>query len=160
MIIIPNYNANGQLNFYSTRNYMGHDMKFVNNSQDKNLIGFELQLSPNQPLILAEGALDAMTVRFNGTPLYGKLLSSNLKIYILENEIKDIYICLDPDAIKQSISYLKYLKQFGITTYFVKFPPNTDLNQLGFEKSWQYINEARPLTDDELFEQEVRFKLR
>jgi hypothetical protein len=158
MLIFPNYNSEGKLNFYTTRSYIG-EKKFINEKIDRNVVGFEMQLSTGLPLILTEGPIDAMTVRVNASPLYGTQFSKALKAYILDNDISDVYMCLDPDAVKYQIDFLKYLNIFGVNAYNVKIPNNEDINSLGYENSWELINSTKPITVGELFDLEIKMKL-
>jgi hypothetical protein len=158
MLIFPNYNSNGTLNFFTSRSYIG-EKRFVNDKVDRNVVGFELQLSNGLPLILTEGAIDAITLRINASPLYGTQFSNALKAYILDNDVSDVYMCLDPDAIKYQIDFLKYLNVFGVNAYNVIIPENHDINSLGYENSWELINSAKSITDGELFELEIKMKL-
>ena len=158
MLIFPKYDTDGNLNFLTTRSYLG-DKRFVNERISRNIVGFEMQLSYNIPLILTEGAIDAITVRFNGSPMYGSSMPNRLKMYILDNEISDVYLCLDPDALKMQIQYLKYLHIFGIKSYHVKIPTGYDINKLGYENSWNLINETKPISEGELFDLEVKMKM-
>lgn len=158
MLIFPNYTKEGKLNFYTTRSYLG-EKKFINEKIDRNVVGFEMQLSTGLPLILTEGPIDAMTVRVNASPLFGTQFSRALKAYILDNDISDVYMCLDPDAIKYQLDFLKYLNVFGIRAYNVKIPVDDDINSLGYENSWELINSTKPITDGELFDLEIKMKL-
>ena len=118
-----------------------------------------MQLSTGLPLILTEGPIDAMTVRVNASPLFGTQFSNALKAYILDNDVSDVYMCLDPDAIKYQLDFLKYLNVFGIRAYNVKIPVDEDINSLGYENSWELINSTKPITDGELFDLEIKMKL-
>lgn len=159
MLIFPNYDSHGNLNFFSTRSFL-NTKTFINNSQSRNVVGFELQLCTSLPLILTEGAIDAITVRINASPLYGKVMSTNLKVFILENDISDVILCLDPDAINNTIQYIKYLNIFGVKVYNIEFPDNNDVNSIGYDETWKLIDNRKLLTNDDIFELEVLNKLR
>lgn len=155
MLIFPNYDSVGTLNYFTTRTFKrGNGKKFQNPHDSKNVIGFELQLNPDLPLIIVESALDAMVVKRNVTPLYGTILSNNLKLWIFENDVKDIYICLDPDALKYSIKYAQYFMYNGKNVYFVQM--DEDPNDLGYEKMWDKINSTEKLTEEKLFDFKVK----
>jgi len=157
LLIFPNYDQNGNLNFYTTRSFMnGSSTKFVNAPYDRNVIGFEMQLNWNLPLLICESALDAITLRINSTPMYGKTMSKSLKLAILENEVSEIYLCLDPDALKQQMKYIKYLLGLGIKVYHVKYPENSDVNKLGYKLSWDLINSTLPMNENSFFELEIQ----
>ncbi len=157
MIIFPNYDSHGKLNFYSSRTFMRNSMqKFKNTDISRNVVGFELQINPNQPLILVESALDAITIKRNASPLYGKQLLPALKEYILLYEISDVYICLDADALTDSLEISEYLINNGITIYFVELPMNSDPNSLGYDKMWKLIDKSKPLELMDVFQTKIQ----
>jgi DNA primase len=152
MMIFPNYNHQGILDYFTTRTFLNSNKnKFVNPPFSRNVVGFELQLNWNLPIVLVESALDAITVKINASPLYGTDILSNLKIKILENNVKKIYIALDSDAIKKSINVAQYFITQGIDVHLVELPLNTDPNSLGFDKMWQLINNSEPISESTLF---------
>jgi len=160
MIIIPNYNKNGQINYFTTRNYNRvSDNKFKNPTASKNVIGFELQVNWNLPVILTESALDAIVIRRNGVPLYGKTLPESLKLQLIENDTMDIYIALDPDAFNDMIDHAKYFINNGINVYHVDIPTGMDPNQLGYEKMQILIENAKMLTSEYLWELKLKNRI-
>ena len=61
----------------------------------------------NEPIILCEGAFDAITIKRNAIPLFGKIIQPVLQKKIIEEHVTDIYICLDSDAITNAIEISK-----------------------------------------------------
>lgn len=160
MAIIPNYNNNGKLNFYTSRSYERNKFeKFKNPDTSRNVVGFELQLNWNQPLIVVESALDAITIRRNASPLYGTQLNKAVKQAIIENEVNDLYMCLDPDAFLKAMDYIQYFMNVGINVYNVKLPVGTDANKLGYHEIWKRINAAQIVTADRLFKYQMKMSL-
>lgn len=156
-IIFPNYDKHGNLNYFTTRTFLRTiTNSFKNPGASRNVIGFELQLNPDLPIILVESALDAIILKRNACPLYGTIIPKNLKLWILENDIKDLYICLDRDAIKKSIKICEYFMSQGINVRFVELPDNKDPNDLQYEKMWELINNSQILSSDNLFKYKVR----
>jgi len=144
-IIIPSYDANGNLNFFIGRRYYETEnvipFKKPNTSMD--MIGFEIFVNWKEPVILVEGAFNALTIRRNAIPLFGKYPSKKLYKTLINNNIKRIYVCLDSDAEKESIHVCKKLLRLGITPYLVSIVGGKDPNEIGFEKSWECINNAK-----------------
>ncbi len=160
MIIIPNYNKDGKLTYHTNRSFLqGNYKKFINPEINKNIVGFELQLNWDEPLTIVESALDAIVLKNNATPLYGKIISEALKIKILENEVEHINICLDPDASKASLEHCEYFISNGINVNFVQLPEGHDPSSLGYKKSWQFINKSRSIGSVDIFENKVRRRL-
>ncbi len=145
-IIIPNYNENNELNFFIGR-YIG-DNKYTPNylgpDVEKNkIIGFENLINFNLPITLTEGNFDAISIRFNSIPLYGKFISEKLLYKLIKYQPPIIYIILDNDAKKRMIEIAEYLsfKLLHTKIYMIFLPDEKDANKLGFEKIWHYIND-------------------
>lgn len=160
MIIFPNYTKEGTLNFFTTRSFIRNaSKKFMNPEVDRNVIGFELQLNPDLPLIIVESALDAIIIKRNACPLYGTQLSKSIKQFIIDFEVSDLYMCLDPDAFNKAMKHIEYFMSNGINVYNVRLPKNSDPNKLGFKEIWKRIDSAKLMTYDKIFEYKVEMGL-
>ena len=154
-IIIPSYDANGSLNYFVARAYYEEDkFKHKNPPASKDIVGFELHINWNMPIILVEGAFDAIAIRRNAIPLFGKTISNTLKKRIVEMDVKQIYICLDKDARKQALEAAEYFMANGITVYFVDLTEK-DPSELGFEKIISQIQSTEILSSEKLMEQKI-----
>jgi DNA primase len=154
-VLIPSYDASGQLNFYSTRSvFEDAKMKYVNSYSSKDIIGFEMFVDYNQPITLVEGAFDAIAIRNNAIPLFGKTLSNKLKSSLICNTVRKVNIVLDNDALFDSIRISEFLLKNNIETKVVKLD-GKDPSEIGFEKTWELI-ENTPVLD---FESLFRMKL-
>ena len=78
--------------------YEDDTFKHKNPQVSKDIVGFELHINWNYPVCLVEGAVDAIAIKRNAIPLFGKTIPDQLKHRIIENNVKTIYICLDKDA--------------------------------------------------------------
>jgi DNA primase len=144
MIIIPSYDENGKLNFFTGRSYYDTNYKHKNPSVSKNIIGFDLHINWDEPITLVEGAFDAIAVRRNAIPLFGKLLSDKLKIKIIKKQVSQVNIALDRDALKGSLKISQYLMSNGIDVHFIDLPEK-DPSELGFENIQKLISNSMPL---------------
>ncbi len=154
-IIIPSYDASGQLNYFVSRAFYGHDpYKHKNPKVSKDIIGFEMLINWNEPIILCEGAFDAMTIKRNAIPLFGKMINPKLQIKIIEEHVKDIYICLDTDAIRNALNIAKAFMAEGLNVYFVKLKEK-DPNELGYKKITELIQDTYTFSFEELMEIEM-----
>jgi hypothetical protein len=141
-VIIPSYDANGNLNFFSARDITGYSYaKYRLSEFSKNIIGFELFINFEEPITLVEGQFDAIAVRKNCIPLFGKKLSKKLKARILESDVPRINVVLDNDAKSDAIDICKFLVKNEIPTYMVQLKEK-DPSVLGFAETWKYINET------------------
>jgi len=154
-IIIPSYDANGSLNYFVARAYYTEDkFKHKNPPASKDIVGFELHINWNMPIILVEGAFDAITIKRNVIPLFGKTISNTLKRRIVEKGVRKIYICLDLDARKQALETAEYFMANGLDVYFVDIT-GKDPNELGFEKITNVLNMTKKMSEIELMEQKI-----
>ena len=138
-IIVPSYNSDGQLNFFVGRDFYNSKMKYRNTPTTKNVIGFELFINWDEPIILCEGVFDAMTFKRNAIPLYGKTVMSKLQKKIIEFKVKTIYLALDNDAMVDAVKISENFINNGIEIRMMEFKEK-DPNEIGFEKLLYLIN--------------------
>lgn len=150
-VLIPSYDESGQLNFYSTRSvFEDTKMKYVNSFGSKDIIGFEMFVDYNQPITLVEGAFDAIAVRNNAIPLFGKTLSNKLKSALICNTVRKVNVVLDNDALDDSIRISEFLLKNDIETKIVKLD-GKDPSEIGFEKTWELIENTTVMDFESMF---------
>ena len=133
MIIIPSYDRNGKLNFFTGRSYYKDaTFKHKNPKVSKDIIGFDLFIDWNQPITIVEGAFDAIAVKRNAIPLFGKIILNNLKKEIIERKVEDIYIALDTDARDKALDICQYFINNGIRVYLIDLG-DKDPSDLGYK---------------------------
>jgi DNA primase len=154
-IIIPSYDEFGKLNYFVGRAYYdAESFKHKNPDVSKNCVGFELFINWSLPIVLVEGAFDAIAVRRNAIPLFGKTISEDLRKKIIEHKVSKLYICLDKDAQKQALEHAEYFMNNGVQVYFVDLDQK-DPAEIGFEQMSKLIKETQPLT----FSKFIEYKL-
>jgi len=154
-IIIPSYDSNGLLNFYTARSF--HEtkgLKYVSCSYSKNIIGFELLVNFEEPITLVEGPFDAISLRTNTIPLFGKTLSNKLKMKLLEYDVPMVNVLLDNDAIADSIKICEFLIKNNIKTKLIILK-DKDPSIMGFEKTWELIDSCDTIDFEKLFKLKV-----
>tara|TARA_R100000008_G_scaffold69201_1_gene46529 strand:+ start:41 stop:949 length:909 start_codon:yes stop_codon:yes gene_type:complete len=144
-IIIPSYDKDGILNYFTARSFTGSNYKYKNPPVSKDVIGFEFFVNWNEPIILCEGPFDALSIKRNAIPLFGKTIPKTLLKKIYEQRVKEIYIVLDDDARQDSIKLIDKLMKDGINVYFVQLKEK-DPNDLGFSKVWDVIHSTNQVT--------------
>ena len=158
MVVIPSYNENQELNFYVGRSYDPNAYrKHVLASSSKDIIGFELFINWDLPIIICEGIFDAITVRNNAIPLFGKKIPKELIKKIIENSVQDIYLALDNDALKDALSHAETLMNYGKTVYMIELD-GKDPNDIGYDHFTELLNNVSPLSFQKLFEKKVLLK--
>jgi DNA primase len=151
-IIIPSYDAQGQLNYFVSRAFYKADkFKHKNPKISKDIIGFEMTINWAEPIILCEGSFDAIAVKRNAIPLFGKIIQPALQKKIIEERVKNIYICLDADALKNALSIAERFMAEGLNVYFVELQEE-DASELGFQKITEIIENTDLLTFERVME--------
>jgi len=153
-VIIPSYSEDGQLNFFVGRDIFESKMKYRNSPTPKDVVGFELFINWDEPIVLCEGPFDAIAIKRNAIPLFGKTILSNLKRKIIKKKVKQVYISLDRDAILDSIKMVEDFMKNDIDVYFVNLPEK-DPSDLGFEKVIPLLKETEKMKFSDL----MRYKL-
>lgn len=152
-IIIPSYDCNGQLNYFVSRAFYKSDsQKHKNPDISKDIIGFDMTINWSQPIVLCEGAFDAIAIKRNAIPLFGKIIQPTLQKKIIEKRVKDIYICLDADAIKKALDIAERFMGEGLNVYFIELIDDADASELGFKQINKIIEETPLLTFERVME--------
>ena len=142
-IIIPSYDKDGKLNYFIARDmFPNSKFKYKNPPMSKDMIGFEMYINWNEPIVLCEGVFDAIAIRNNAIPLLGKFLSKTLLKKLAEKQPKKIYVALDTDAKKDALKLVKFLMDSGIETYLLEMT-GKDPSELGFKKFWKIVEETK-----------------
>jgi DNA primase len=140
-IIIPSFDASNTLNYFVARSFYETNLKYKNPPISKNVIVFENQISWKLPIILVEGVFDAISVRRNAIPLLGKFVPRRLMKAMIKNQVKDVYIALDDDALPAAREIEHALSHYGMNVMLVNLDKK-DPSELGFKDTWECINKA------------------
>ena len=141
-IIIPSYDSDGKLNFFVGRDFYNGKMKYRNSPTSKDIIGFDLFINWDEPIILCEGVFDAMAFKRNAIPLFGKTVTKKLQKKIIESRVKNIYLALDNDAMVDAVEISENFIDNGIEVRMMKFEEK-DPNEIGFKKLLYLINRTQ-----------------
>ena len=140
-IIVPSYDSNNQLNYFTARSFYEGSMKYKNPPTSKNTIIFENMIDWDEPIILCEGMFDAIALRQNAIPLMGKTLSKKLEHALLKHNVEHIIIFLDEDARSDALKLEHHLKQYEIDVRIV-LTEGKDASEMGFTPAWDAIYSA------------------
>jgi len=156
-IIIPSYDAFGQLNYWTGRNYSERTFmqKYYNpNIERKSIIFNENKVQWDADITLVEGPFDHIVVP-NSIPLLGKSLKPDFEIYnkLMRYANANVNIFLDGDAfkdVKKLYSLLNQGKLYGKIRYV---PVNEELDPSEIYKKWgkrgivDHLNNAQQISD-------------
>ena len=157
-VIIPSYDKDLNLNFYCGRDFYDGYMKYRLCESTKNIVGFESFINFKHGVTIVEGVFDALSVRYNAIPLFGKRLSDNLKLKLILEQPSRVNVLLDNDAFSDSLKICEFLLQNGISAHLVTLH-GKDPNQLGFKDTWTRINNTPKLTESVLFRHKINNKI-
>lgn len=128
-VIIPSYDKYGELNYFISRSYVNHKMKYINPITSKEDIIFnEDKIDWNKNLFLVEGVFDSLFIP-NSIPMLGKVMGDKLWEVIYKKLTKKIFIVLDSDAWGDSVKLYKKLDGGKLKghVFITKIPDNTDV---------------------------------
>ena len=128
-IIFPSYNEYGQLNYYVSRSYydfikpkyMGPPKEEVARTE---IIFNVKNINFDIPVFLVEGVFDMIHL-YNAIPVLGKVPSKFIIDKLKEHNSR-VVLCLDEDALYDSINLYNELTDCGLDVYFVEIPEDID----------------------------------
>ena len=156
-IIIPSYDEYGKLNYFMARDYKEPSLKKYLNPpvSAKDVIGWELYINWDAPIILVEGMFDALTIKRNVIPLFGKVIHGKLMEKLVKSSVNRIYIALDNDARRDALKQAEMLMSYGKEVYMVEME-GKDANEIGFENFLNTLEQTIPLNFQSLLEKKLQ----
>lgn len=155
-IIVPSFNAEGGINYFIARNMDKEAVRKYNapRCDKKVIVGFENYINWNVPVILCEGAFDAIAIKRNAVPLFGKSITEGLMLRLVQPEVKTVYIALDNDAVKDALFYSEKLINMGKDVYLVELE-GKDPSDLGFVEFTKLLHKAKKLSVLEMMKKRI-----
>ena len=156
-VIIPSYDENSKLNYFIARDYKEPSLQKYKNppASAKDVIGFELYINWDAPIILVEGMFDALTIKRNVIPLFGKIIHGKLMEKLVKSSVDRIYIALDNDARRDALKQAEMLMSYGKEVYLVEME-GKDANEIGFEQFLNTLEKTNPLNLQSLIEKKLQ----
>jgi DNA primase len=156
MIVIPSYSDSGNLNYFTARSFEKEPyIKYRNPEASRDVIPFEMFINWNLPIILCEGPFDAIAIKRNAIPLFGKNIQPALMKKIVTSKVQKIYIALDNDALNKALEFCELLLNEGKEVYLVKLE-GKDPSDMGFKHFTKLIQKTTPLTNYKLMESKLQ----
>ncbi len=154
-IVIPSYDADGRLNYFTARSFYSNEgLKYKNPPVSKNVVMFDFHINWKYPIILCEGVYDAIAIKRNAIPLLGKTIPNKLAEKIEQNAVSDICLILDNDALHATSEIAKRFTQNGKTVRVVTMEQK-DPSETGFVRMAELIKAATPLSFADLIKLRV-----
>lgn len=155
MIIIPSYDTNGNLNYFTARSFEKDPyVKYRNPSWSRDIIPFEFFINWNLPIILCEGPFDAISIKRNAIPLLGKNIQKSLMKKIVSSTVEKIYLALDTDAMTRALEFAEEFLNVGKKVYLVELK-DKDPSEMGFIDFTKLVQTSKKLTYENLFEKKL-----
>jgi hypothetical protein len=150
-IIVPSYDENGMLNYFVGRSFYDTTFKHKNPDVSKDVVGFEMMVNWDLPIVICEGVFDAMAIRMNAIPLFGKSPQTQLQSKLIEKGVKKVYLALDSDAFQNALRFAETLMNNGVDVHMVELK-DSDPSELGFDKIYDKIKNTELLSLRKLME--------
>ena len=138
-IIVPSYDADGKLNYFTARSFYSNEgLKYKNPPVSKNIIGFDFHINWKYSPILCEGVYDAIAIKRNAIPLLGKTIPTKLREKIINQNVSELYLALDDDALRSTSKIAEDFMMNGISVHIVRLT-GKDPSELGFVNMCELI---------------------
>ena len=85
--------------------------------------------------------MDAISIKRNAIPLFGKSMSQKLKTSIIQSKCPEVNIVLDDDALNNAIRIAEYINSIGKIAKLVRLQ-GKDPNTLGFVETMKQIRKT------------------
>lgn len=124
-VIIPSFDANGNLNYWTARSYDRKVWpKYLNSQIPRESVIFnEINIDWSKPLTLVEGPFDLLKCNTNATCLLGSSFSPDYLLFrrIVEHETP-VVLALDEDAKQKALEISKLLNEYGVPVRILNVP--------------------------------------
>lgn len=129
-VIIPSFDAEGKLNYYTARSVdVDSKLKYLNAKVKRSEVIFnEIYLDYSKKITLVEGPMDSILGPNNSVSLLGSFLTEKYKLFknIIQHKC-DVRIILDSDAKSKQDKIADLLYEYGINVTTVDLIGNNDI---------------------------------
>jgi len=157
-IIVPSFNNSGDCNYFISRSYVGHKMKYLNPPVERDIIFNELYIDWDEPITIVEGVFDAIVAGENAIPILGSTLRQESKLFqAIVIHDTPVYLALDADAQKKQNYMIQLFKKYDVDMKIINTQNSEDVGSMSpreFEnrKDKAYV----PDLDEILFLEKLR----
>ena len=152
--IIPSFDAEGELNYFSARAIDESPYKYTNAKRHRTEIIFnEIDVDWKSPITLVEGVFDAVKCPENTIPVLGSSLPKDSALFrkLWENECR-VTVAFDPDLKEKSHKVCELLSKAGLEVFQVWAPDGKDFGQMTKSQVQEVLSQAkRWYKEDKLF---------
>ena len=151
-IVIPSFNNAGNVNYYISRSFVGHQRRYLNPPCDRDIIFNELYIDWDEPVTLVEGVFDAIVAGENSIPILGSTLREKSKLFqaIVLNDVP-VYLALDPDADSKTRHMIKNMLKYDIELHLINLDGCEDVGSITKQEFIDRRNDSQEIDHDEFF---------
>lgn len=146
-IIIPSFDAEGNLNYYSARALSDKIYpKYLNPTVPREDVIFnEINIRWDEPLTIVEGPFDLIKCNTNATCLLGSELTTDYKLFLmLVKHQTPVILALDPDVKQKTIEIAQLLHEYGLSVSILDIPDKyKDVGEMPRDDFISHLNHAR-----------------
>lgn len=155
-IIVPSYDSRGVLNYFVARSMDKNSTRKYDAPSCKkgSIVGLENLINWKVPVIICEGVFDAIAIKRNAVPLFGKTITKALMEKLVDSQVKTVYLALDKDALKEALDHSQKLLNYGKEVYLLDLE-GKDPSEVGFEGMIKLLHQAQQLTFGNLFRKKI-----
>ena len=131
-VIIPSFDDDGELNYFSARSIDETKYKYLNSKNKKTDIIFNhINIDWKKELTIVEGPFDLLKCNQNSTCLLGSNLGKNSFLFkkIIANKTP-VLLCLDTDMRSKSIKIAESLMQYGCQIRMLDLEGFSDVGEM------------------------------
>ena len=150
-IIVPSFDSQGYLNYFVARSFDNSFMRYKNPPTSRDVIFNEIDIDWGSPVVLVEGVFDAIRAD-NAIPILGSSLRPETKLFQrLIKESKKVYLALDEDARKKTMSIIKNLFLYDLTVCNIDTSGYEDIAEMPKQEFLNRKQQSQQLTQDDFF---------
>ncbi len=156
-IIIPSFDAQGDLNYFVSRTYAGEWKKYLNPKASRDIIFNRPYVNFDEDLVIVEGVFDAIRAGDNSVPLLGSTLNEKSSLFyeIVKNDTP-VYLALDPDAESKASKIISLLLRYDIEVRKINVNPYDDVAEMPKSEYLQRKQLAELLDNDNYLLNKIR----
>jgi DNA primase len=150
-VIIPSFDSNGYINYYTARSIDESTRKYVNPKIKRSEIIFnELNIDWSDPLVLVEGPFDLVKSVQNSTCILGSSLGESHALFreIVKNKTPVVMV-LDPDAAEKCQKIAALLHSYDIEVKTLDIEPYSDVGEMELGILSKMLSKAREWTPND-----------
>jgi len=151
-IIIPSFNRDGDPNYFIARSFVGHKRKYLNPMATRDIIFNELMIDWDEPVVIVEGAFDAIVAGTQAIPILGSTLRPQSRLFqALASNDTPVYIALDQDAEKKASWMIKKMIEYDMEVLKIDTSSVEDVGTMTPRQFHNAFELANPIDPDYFF---------